>query len=701
VSASSARALVVAGLLAVAFATFAPALEGAFIWDDHPLIEHNRHVAGRDVARALERRFWDVALVEDVGSYYRPLVTLSYILDRHLHGLDPRGFHLTNLLLHLGACLAGFVLLSRLLGALLPAAMGTLLFAVHPSRAEAVAWISGRCDLLMGLFAILALLSFWRALELEGRRRAIALLLGWTAATAAVLSKEAAAVLALLVPTLELLTNPRVDPRGWRRRALVIHLPLLLAASAYLALRVSSLAAQPLRPSRRLYLFLQTVAEYARLLVDPYSPSALLGAAQELVQPHLPALLLGAGATVAVSVLLVALRRCPRARFGLLFFVIGMAPVLNLRPLGIAHMVAERFLYLPFLGLALLGGLWVSTSRVWPRRVGLVLLGVLASSYAVASHRRSADFQDEDRFWRRELELHPGHALALEHLGNQLVRRARFAEAEEIHLRAFRARMAAGRLPPALGNWQRAIEIRLMRSTDGDPFLEEADRHLAELLALSRGGPPARGCLGRECVTLRGDSESVLSWVRAERSNLLASRGVVASRLGDDAAAIRHLDESLALKPNRPEPLLNRALARLRARDLGGAQRDLAAVRAILPDARETRSLEATVRATAPILRALSRYGPEPERSADADAHRLLAQLYIVAKVPRRAERALRDVVRLAPTDAEARALLAYELAILGRRAEARQVIADARRQLGDHPRLRWVEAQIDQPLRR
>ncbi len=693
-------------LLGIVAAVYAPALEGVFIWDDVALIEQNQHIKESGSARrALRSDLWDTPLAaeSDPGSsatYYRPLVTLSYALDYRLHGLDARGFHLTNLVLHLLAVLALVLLLARLTRDPLAALLGGLLWALHPSKAEAVAWISGRCDLLMGLFVLLSLLLFWRALESRGARRAALAAAGWLLYAAAVLSKESAVALALLVPALDLLLC-RERRERLRANLIAIHLPLLLGTIAYLVLRLSSLPPQSLRAVRRLWLFLQTAAHYGLLVANPYAPSALRGEARSLVQPEPVLVAVGAALTLGALALVATplLRRAPRARFGLLFFALALAPVLNLRPLGIHYMVAERFLYLPLAGLAALAALLVATAARWQRAVAVALLGVLASSYAIASHRRAADFGDAERFWRRELERQPRSELAHAHLGLTLVRRGKLAAAEAVYLRAFQLQLGERSAAKALGSWQHALEVRLLRSSDGESSeLERARAFLSGLLALESAAAPVRSCLGRQCVTVQPRSEGALGWVRAERANILVTLGAVASRLGDDDAAVRHLTESLALRPGRLAPLLNRALARLRARDLAGAEQDLAAVRAKLPDAREVRSLAETIRAAAPLLRALARFGPEPERSGEVEAQRLLAQLYIVAKAPRRAERALREVVRLAPGDGEARALLAYEVAILGRPAEARALIEAARRELGDSVRLRWVEAQIARP---
>ncbi|MDQ7053887.1 MAG: hypothetical protein Q9P14_13730 [candidate division KSB1 bacterium] len=85
--------------------------------------------------------------------FYRPLLMLSFWLDARINGPLPTGFHASNLLYHLLAVWVLFALLQRLLANRLTAFMLTLLFAIHPVNTQAVAWIPGRNDVLLGIVA--------------------------------------------------------------------------------------------------------------------------------------------------------------------------------------------------------------------------------------------------------------------------------------------------------------------------------------------------------------------------------------------------------------------------------------------------------------------------------------------------------------------------------------------------------------------
>jgi protein O-mannosyl-transferase len=93
------------------------------------------------------------------GSFYRPFFWLSLALDQKVWGLNPTGFHITNIVLHWIAGLLGFFLLRRLRASVLVSAMSSLLWLGLPINSEVVAWVSGRAYSLMAIFLFLALLS--------------------------------------------------------------------------------------------------------------------------------------------------------------------------------------------------------------------------------------------------------------------------------------------------------------------------------------------------------------------------------------------------------------------------------------------------------------------------------------------------------------------------------------------------------------
>ena len=109
-----------------------------------------------NIPRAFFRPFFPSAPRGE--TYYRPLVTTSFILDAQWKGVRPFAYHVTNVVLHVVATALFFVLLGRLGFGWAESIVGASLFAVHPALTEAVAWIPGRCDLLLGVGFLLSTL---------------------------------------------------------------------------------------------------------------------------------------------------------------------------------------------------------------------------------------------------------------------------------------------------------------------------------------------------------------------------------------------------------------------------------------------------------------------------------------------------------------------------------------------------------------
>lgn len=108
------------------------------------------------------------------GTYYRPLLFLTFIFDNYVWGLQASFMHLENILLHALNAVLVFLIGSQLFDSLkisspLPALISALLFALHPINTEAVSWISGRTDVLAGTFLLLSLYLLLRALTTSGK----------------------------------------------------------------------------------------------------------------------------------------------------------------------------------------------------------------------------------------------------------------------------------------------------------------------------------------------------------------------------------------------------------------------------------------------------------------------------------------------------------------------------------------------------
>jgi protein O-mannosyl-transferase len=154
-------ALFVLTLAAATIMAYRPAWNGGFLWDDDAYITNNELLTAPNGLR----RIW---LSFDSPSQYFPLTYTSFRIERALWGLNPSGYHWTNIFLHVANALLVWRLLARLK---LPGAwLAAAIFALHPVQVESVAWITERKNVLMGFFFLLTLLA-WIAFTDESTRR--------------------------------------------------------------------------------------------------------------------------------------------------------------------------------------------------------------------------------------------------------------------------------------------------------------------------------------------------------------------------------------------------------------------------------------------------------------------------------------------------------------------------------------------------
>lgn len=346
------QALLLAAVsLFLVFELYAPAMNGPFLLDDI------YQFFGRpDVARF---RLWH--WVNNV----RPLLNLSFYINYQLTGSETSSYHTVNVLLHWVNSVLVFFILRRLVHAaggssetgwrqdLAPLA-GAALFLVHPVQTESVAYVSSRSEVLSILPAYAALLIF-----LARPQPAI----GWMRAAvvialfgAAVLTKEHVAVLPAIFVLADLYFHAEGPLNGlksnWR-----LYVPLLAAAAIGMRFVVKTLgtattAGFGLRgltwPD---YFFTQwrMFWNYLLLVVIPSGLNIDPDVAISRNAFDHGAIFAGAAIVALIAVAIVFRRRAPLASFGILAFIILLAPTSSVVP--IRDVFAERRLYLPMIGL--------------------------------------------------------------------------------------------------------------------------------------------------------------------------------------------------------------------------------------------------------------------------------------------------------------------------------------------------------------
>jgi hypothetical protein len=220
---------------------FFPSLSAQFLWDDYFHIKNvsNLNLANLFQAYVIEQSaqnkmlFWWTP--EFRLKYFRPIASLLIYLDLKLFQLNPIGYHATNLLLHIFTSMFVYALAMFIFTEWRLAFFITFLFALHPAHSEAVNWISGQPDLLLGFFAIVCFYSYARFLQKRSMRWYLLAILAFLLALG---SKEASAIIPILLGLYDL-AQPRhsASPKTALLSRLKYHLPFFLILCSYLLAR--------------------------------------------------------------------------------------------------------------------------------------------------------------------------------------------------------------------------------------------------------------------------------------------------------------------------------------------------------------------------------------------------------------------------------------------------------------------------------
>ena len=539
----------------ITLTVFFPTLRNEFVaWDDYELLVNNPHYRGL----GWEQLRWMFSTF--YMGHYQPLSWVTFGLDYLLWGMDPFGYHLTNLVLHTANAVLFYFVTLRLLSLALSmpatatdhwlsvaAGCAALFFAIHPLRVESVAWATERRDVLSGLFFLATILCYLHATtvsidDASFRQRWLRAALVFCGLS--LLSKAIGVTLPIVLLVLDIYPLRRLQyiRRTWwfdpsARSVLWEKVPFLFpaagaAAIAPLAQRdagaIQSLHEHGLVP--RLAQSLYGLAFYLWKTIWPTDLSGLYELPPNL-NPFAWPFLLSGGVVVAVTIGLVMLRRSfPVGLASWVCYVITLAPVLGIVQSG-WQMVADRYSYLSCLPWAILGGgglyqSWKSGVDGYGGRRKPFLFAVGAAPaiiviLSVLTWRQVEIWHDTDRLW--------AHILAINDTST-------FRSGNVHHLVA---RSMVDR-----GDWDRAVE-HFRISTEIEPDFAPFYNDLGNALARQ----------GRW-------NEAVENFQKALALN--PNLGVAHFNLGNALAlqgrfeeAVAQLQDALRIKPDYPEAYNN------------------------------------------------------------------------------------------------------------------------------------------------
>ncbi len=514
------RAIVVNILIVLAvFFAFMPALANDFTnWDDSELITNNPRI--RDLNPASILRIF----TNPQSGPYVPLTILSFSVENRLFGLNPVFFHLANVLLHIINVLLLFALMRLLLRDFWAAVVIALFFGLHPMRVESVAWVTERKDVLCGLFFFAAWAVFIRFRERRFAAYAVNALY-----LLAILAKP----IALTLPGVLLLTEYLLEGR-LRRASLRLALIMVALALPFVAINFHTQIRQTDTPAfdllRNLILGTRNLVVYAAKTVVPLglSPFYPYPAGFEDSMPvafYFAPLILAAGLALIFAL---PMHHRRALIFGTFFYLVTALPVSQMIPIAGHAMAADRYTYIPSIGIAFL--IVHAGRRLWNGFIGrarAVKIGIAATVvivlaiFSMQSRGLCRVWKDSLTLWNYVLRRYPESSLALNN---------------------------RGRVYSLLGQYARAIQ-------DYESAMEVDPEY--ELLYYNRAMAYEKLADYERALA---DFDRALS-IKMDMAIAYAGRGATYNRLGRYEAAIAELDHALSLDASLDIAYLDRGFA--------------------------------------------------------------------------------------------------------------------------------------------
>ncbi len=521
----------------ITFLIYLPVLGNGFVnWDDPYYVYRNPNIRSLDI-------IW--AYTAEVSSNWHPLTLISHSLDYALFGLNAKGHHLTNILLHAVNTFLIALLFFRLtmlgikkenssnqansatLFALTASLVTALFFGIHPLRVESVAWISERKDLLYSLFYILSLIAYisyaMRAKKGEAGAK------GFYAAALIIfmlslMSKPMAISLPIVLIIIDIYPLERASLSELlnKKRMIVIEkAPFFLCSvlSAIVTLwaqagsgAMSTLEGAPLLSrllvSFRAYIFYiyKTVIPAKLAPIYPYS-----GGTDSMTGQFIGAIII----FIAISVIsLYVLRKRKFLGALWLYYLVTLLPVIGIVHVG-RQSAADRYTYLPGLAVIFLFGLavaWLITrKKPWLTSITIIIIAALSILMGIKTVSQGAIWKDSHTLWSYEIKLYGDHspAVAFKNRGLALQERGEFSA--------------------ALGDFDKAIKI--------DPTHEGAygNRGLAYQ------------SIGRFALALKDYDMAIL--IDPEDKTAINNRGATYGQLGRYDEAIKNFERAIEIDP--------------------------------------------------------------------------------------------------------------------------------------------------------
>ena len=386
--------------------TYVNSLDNEFVnWDDGKYVYRNSYICQPTLGNL------KYIFSHNYLSHYFPITMVSYMLDYQVWHLEPFGYHLTNVILHILNVILVFILLTLVLQNKIASFLAALIFAVHPVHVEAVCWISERKNLLSSLFLFLSFISYVKYKD----RTKISLYLSSIAFfLLALLSKASVLGLPILLIAYDYFYTPQV-----RRKDLENKIPFFLLSliSFIITLHFHKETVAGTYHggsfSAHFFTMISIFLNYLKLVFYPLNLSVIYtpNICKSLFHPKvITSIILLA---LVMLCLCFAIKRKHPSGFWILWFLVLMLPVVNLIPLSTIY--NDRHLYLPILAFPALFYLVLGRSiakKKFLKGVAILIFSVVVLSCGLLSYQRNKAWHDSMTLWLDAVRKSPASAQA-------------------------------------------------------------------------------------------------------------------------------------------------------------------------------------------------------------------------------------------------------------------------------------------------
>jgi len=420
-------------------------LNNAFVYDDAYIIAKNHFITA---FKNLPKIFSQDYFYGSGELSYRPVVTLTYFIDHAIWQLNPFGYHLTNVILHIINVALFFIFTKNIFKNYRLSFLATLLYSSHPVLTETVNAVCYREDILASVFFFLAFIFFLKTTRYYSRepksRFIMFYVLSCFSYCIALFSKEMAITLPLLLVVYDFVCCERSKKTSLfssplltkTRHILFYYAGYIFVTAFYLSMRFivfkNTFKTIEVYPTS-IAAMTKVVASYIKLLFLPVRLNADYYVATD--QGYGLSFVLAVLMFISLFVIFIRIVRKNRTlAFFILWFFIALLPVLGIIPIG--NIMAERYLYIPAAGVFCFISYSLKDFRF--NKKNIFVIGIILVFLGIGVVQRNSVWKNDATLWYYTYQREPRSARACSNLGNAYFQKGHYEKAIKLFKRALR-----------------------------------------------------------------------------------------------------------------------------------------------------------------------------------------------------------------------------------------------------------------------